>query len=69
MEKARFKGKEKILIQFLLTASAINLKKMATMMGIDRRKQGFIKLISVITKFILNICNQKQDITPYGICI
>lgn len=54
MERAKFRGKEKVHIQFLLTASAINLKKMVKILGIDTLKQSLLKTISGIIQFIKN---------------
>ena len=52
MERAKFRGKDKVHIQFLLTASAINLKKMVKMLDINRLKQLILKGISGLVKFI-----------------
>ena len=61
-KKTRFRGKDKVHIQFLLTASVINLKKMVQKLELSWLKQSFINAILVISKFILNIFNQKQEI-------
>jgi len=43
MNKAKFRGINKVQIQFLLTAAAINLKKMAKILDVRSIKYSFIK--------------------------
>jgi len=53
--RAKLRGKEKVQMQFLLTAAALNLKKMVKMLEINELKQSFLILISRIYQFIKNI--------------
>lgn len=48
MDRSKFRGLKKVEIQFLMTACALNLKKMVKMMDIDR-------LESIISENIFNI--------------
>ena len=63
MERAKFRGKEKVHIQFLITASAINLKEMVKMLEINGLKQSFLRAISCFYQFIKDI-NIKRFIIP-----
>jgi len=58
MGKAKLRGKEKVQIQFLLTASALNLKKMVKFLEIYDLKYSFGKMKSRIIEFIQNFFNE-----------
>lgn len=60
MSKTRFRGLVKVNIRFLLTATALNLKKMVKMLKIEaneisihRKICGFIKLIEDFFNYYL----------------
>lgn len=55
MGKAKLRGKEKVQIQFLLTASALNLKKMVKLLIVDELKYSFDKTLYKFIKSIYNI--------------
>jgi nitrogen regulatory protein PII-like uncharacterized protein len=55
MAKARFRGLKKVEIQFLMTATALNLKKMVKMLDIEEIKDRLSNKISNITQTIENI--------------
>jgi len=48
LTRSKFRGLLKVEIQFLLTATALNLKKMVKMSDIDKLKSRFSKKISDI---------------------
>ncbi|OFW62336.1 MAG: hypothetical protein A2Z35_01780 [Actinobacteria bacterium RBG_19FT_COMBO_36_27] len=58
MGKAKLRGKEKVKIQFLLTASALNLKKMVKCLEIYDLKYSFGKMKSRIIEFIQNFFSE-----------
>jgi len=58
MGKAKLRGKEKVQIQFLLTASALNLKKMVKFLEIYDLKYSFGKMKSRIIEFIQNFFSE-----------
>ena len=58
MGKAKLRGKEKVQIQFLLTASALNLKKMIKFLEIYDLKYSFGKMKSRIIEFIQNFFSE-----------
>lgn len=62
MNKAKFRGIDKVQIQFLLTATAINLKKMIKMLEANSPKLGFLRIISKFYKFIQNILENRSGI-------
>jgi len=62
MNKAKFRGTCKVQIQFLLTATAINLKKMIKMLEANSPKLGFLRIISKFYKFIQNILENRSGI-------
>lgn len=62
MEKAKLRGIDKAHIQFLLTACAINLKKMIKLHKLNGLKQNFLRSISIITQFINNISGNRIDL-------
>jgi hypothetical protein len=56
MARARFRGLNKVEIQFLMTATALNLKKMVKMLDVEEVKASVSRKFAVITqilKFIL----------------
>lgn len=60
MSKTRFRGLSKVHIQFLLTATALNLKKMVKMLecktkviSISRKICNFIKLVEYFLSYYL----------------
>jgi len=55
MAKARFRGLKKVEIQFMLTATALNLKKMVKMLDIEEIKERLSNEISNIAQTIENI--------------
>jgi len=55
MAKARFRGLKKVEIQFLMTAVALNLKKMVKMLDIKIMKSTLSKAISDITQIVKDI--------------
>jgi methanogenic corrinoid protein MtbC1 len=63
MERAKFRGKEKVHMQFLLTASAINLKKIVKMLEANGLKQSLLRSISCFYQFVKDI-NVKRIIIP-----
>jgi hypothetical protein len=63
MERAKFRGRDKVHIQFLLTASALNLKKMIKMLEINGLKQFISKGIFGLVQFIKYI-NRKIESLP-----
>jgi hypothetical protein len=58
MARARFRGLNKVEIQFLMTATALNLKKMVKMMDVEER--DIIK--SSLSRKFTNICQITKDI-------
>jgi len=52
MAKARFRGLAKVQIQFLLTATAINLKKMVKMLEFEARKISILRRILNLIKIL-----------------
>jgi len=52
MAKARFRGLKKVQIQFLLTATAINLKKMVKMLEVETKE---LSISSKILNLIKNL--------------
>jgi hypothetical protein len=66
MEKAKFRGKDKVHIQFLLTASAINLKKMVKIIEINGLKQSSIRTISKAYQLIKNILEIGLNISIFS---
>ena len=55
MAKARFRGLKKVEIQFLLTATALNLKKMIKMLDVEEIKSKLSKKISDTIQEFKNI--------------
>jgi hypothetical protein len=51
-----------IISLFLLTASAINLKKMVKMLTIDILKQSFLKTIFDIIRFLKNNLEERLSL-------
>jgi len=58
MAKARFRGLKKVEIQFLLTATALNLKKMVRIMDVeeikDRLSRKFTEIIQIVKDIFRN---------------
>lgn len=55
MDKAKFRGLTKVEIQFLLTAIAINLKKMVKKVDIDRIRSSVNRIKTIFTQFKNNV--------------
>ena len=55
MSKARFRGLKKVEIQFLLTATALNLKKMVKMLDVE-------EVQSRLSRKFTDICQITKDI-------
>jgi len=55
MAKARFRGLKKVEMQFLLTATALNLKKMVKILDTEEIKIRIAKKIAVITQIVIDI--------------
>jgi len=55
MNRAKFRGLKKVEIQLLLTATAINLKKMVKVMNFKETKSGISNIISGCKRFFQNI--------------
>lgn len=64
--RAKLGGKEKVQMQFLLTAAALNLKKMVKMIDINELKQGLFGLISKTYQFIGNILKTRVNISVFS---
>ncbi|MCL4377003.1 MAG: transposase [Actinobacteria bacterium] len=62
LQRAKLRGKEKVQMQFLLTASAMNLKKMVNMLEIYKLKQSISGTISRAYEFIKNILENRLNI-------
>ena len=55
MAKARFRGLKKVEIQFLMTATALNLKKMVKMLDIEEIKSSISGKFTAITRIVKDI--------------
>lgn len=55
MAKARFRGLKKVEIQFLMTAAALNLKKMVKMLDIEEIKSSLSRKFTDITQIVKDI--------------
>ena len=55
MAKARFRSLKKVEIQFLMTATALNLKKMVKMLDIEEIKSNFSRKFIDITQIVKDI--------------
>ena len=55
MSKARFRGLKKVEMQFLLTATALNLKKMVKMLEVIEIKSSFSRKFTDITQSVKDI--------------
>ena len=66
LHRAKLRGKEKVQMQFLLTATALNLKKMVKMIDINELKQGLFGLISKTYQFIGNILKTRVNISVFS---
>ena len=55
MAKARFRGLNKVEIQFLMTATALNLKKMVRIMDVEEIKSSLSKKYIDITQIVKDI--------------
>jgi len=55
MAKARFRGLKKVEIQFLLTATALNLKKMVKMLDVEEIKERLSRKFTDIAQIVNDI--------------
>ncbi len=55
MARSKFRGLAKVEIQFLMTATALNLKKMVRILDIEEMKPRILNRISIFTQTIMNI--------------
>ena len=55
MAKARFRGLKKVEMQFLMTATALNLKKMVKMLDIEEIKSSLSRKFTDITQIVKDI--------------
>ncbi len=55
MSRARFRGLKKVEIQFLMTATALNLKKMVKMLDIEEIKSSLSRKFTVVTRIVKDI--------------
>ena len=55
MAKARFRGLKKVEMQFLMTAAALNLKKMVKMLDIEEIKSSISRKFTDITQIVKDI--------------
>ena len=55
MSRARFRGLKKVEIQFLMTATALNLKKMVKMLDIEEIKSSLSRKFTDIRQIVKNI--------------
>jgi len=55
MAKARFRGLSKVEIQFLLTATAMNLKKMVKMLDVEEIKSSLSRKFTSIIQIVKDI--------------
>lgn len=62
MNKAKFRGIDKVQIQFLLTATAINLKKLVKMIEVNGPKLSLLRTISKVNQFVQNILENRTNI-------
>ena len=66
MEKVKFRGKDKVHIQFILNESAINLKKMVKMLEINCLKHCFLSTISGFYQLSKNILENRLNILLFS---
>jgi len=57
MARARFRGLKNVEIQFLMTATALNLKKMVKMLGANAAESRILSGISGVVQFVRE-CNK-----------
>ena len=55
MARARFRGLNKVEIQFLMTATALNLKKMVKILDAEEIKSSVSREFAVITQILKDI--------------
>ena len=55
MSRTRFRGLNKVEMQFLMTATALNLKKMVKMLDIEEIKSSLSRKFTVVTRIVKNI--------------
>ena len=55
MAKARFRGLKKVEMQFLMTATALNLKKMVKMLDIEEIKSSLSRKFTAVTRIVKDI--------------
>jgi len=65
LNRAKLRGRQKVQIQFLLTASALNLKKMVKILEINGLKQSFLRTISGVYQFFKNIFIKRLNIPVF----
>ncbi|GAI29946.1 unnamed protein product [marine sediment metagenome] len=55
MARARFRGLNKVEMQFLMTATVLNLKKMVKMLDVEEIKFSLFKKFTVVTQIVKDI--------------
>ncbi len=61
MDRAKFRGLKKVEIQLLLTATAINLKKMVNMLETNELETSILRVVSRTCRFIKNILEKRLN--------
>ena len=55
MARAKFRGLDKVEMQFLMTATVLNLKKMIKMLDVEEIKSSLFKKFTVVTQIVNDI--------------
>ena len=55
MARAKFRGLDKVEMQFLMTATVLNLKKMVKMLDVEEIKSSLFKKFTVVTQIVNDI--------------
>lgn len=61
MDRAKFRGLKKVEIQLLLTATAINLKKMVNMLETNELETSILRVVFRTCRFIKNILEKRLN--------